>query len=142
VSDSTKPLNPGEELIQIRSVLGGGTAVNSALWWKPHPSDWDVNFPSGWKYEDMKGLTDKVWGLIPGVSEHQIRDCILADIGQRHTFHLETANSTYSKVLIPSQRVSKPQASSMWYLTIILTKRIIHTGTALSSLRTRNATDL
>jgi hypothetical protein len=50
------------------SVLGGGTAVNSALWWKPHPSDWDVNFPAGWKNDDMKSLVEKVWSWIPGVS--------------------------------------------------------------------------
>ncbi|KAH8708361.1 hypothetical protein GQ44DRAFT_816105 [Phaeosphaeriaceae sp. PMI808] len=40
-------------------VLGGGQAVNSALWWKPHPSDWDVNFPAGWKSSDMQKSVDK-----------------------------------------------------------------------------------
>jgi hypothetical protein len=79
--------------------------VNSALWWKPHPSDWDVNFPTGWKHHDMKGLVDKVWDLIPGVSTywHHDRDCV--DDWRRHTFRLETANSTSSKVLTPYQRV-------------------------------------
>ncbi|KAH4900828.1 hypothetical protein HBI80_150360 [Parastagonospora nodorum] len=47
-------------------VLGGGTAVNSALYWKPHPSDFDVNFPTGWKSADMQSLIAKVWDLIPG----------------------------------------------------------------------------
>ncbi|KAH7067379.1 cellobiose dehydrogenase [Paraphoma chrysanthemicola] len=47
-------------------VLGGGIAVNSALWWKPHPSDWDANFPAGWKTIDMQRHVDKVWERIPG----------------------------------------------------------------------------
>jgi cellobiose dehydrogenase (acceptor) len=50
------------------SVLGGGIAVNSALWWKPHPGDWDRNFPDGWKSTDMAKSTDKVFQRIPGVS--------------------------------------------------------------------------
>jgi hypothetical protein len=50
------------------SVLGGGVAVNSALWWKPHPGDWDRNFPDGWKSTDMAKSTDKVFQRIPGVS--------------------------------------------------------------------------
>ncbi|PVI07312.1 cellobiose dehydrogenase [Periconia macrospinosa] len=47
-------------------VLGGGVAVNSALWWKPPSRDWDVNFPEGWKSTDMKGPVEKVFGRIPG----------------------------------------------------------------------------
>ncbi|KAF2463115.1 FAD/NAD(P)-binding domain-containing protein [Lindgomyces ingoldianus] len=47
-------------------VLGGGIAVNSALWWKPHPRDWDINFPTGWKNSDMQNDTDKVFQRIPG----------------------------------------------------------------------------
>ncbi|KAF2279725.1 FAD/NAD(P)-binding domain-containing protein [Westerdykella ornata] len=47
-------------------VLGGGAAVNSALWWKPHPRDWDLNFPEGWKNKDMQTHVDKVWQRIPG----------------------------------------------------------------------------
>jgi hypothetical protein len=148
VSDPIELSAPGnrnileDELMHTQSVLGGGTAVNSALWWKPHPNDWDVNFPAGWRYKDMKDLTEKVWGLIPGVSQDQLRNCIRADIWQRHTFHLETANSIYNKALTPSQMVLRPLASSMWCRTITLTKRIIHMDTAPSSLRTRSATDL
>jgi choline dehydrogenase-like flavoprotein len=56
-------------LIQYGSVLGGGTAVNSALWWKPHPRDWDV-FPDGWKNADMEKLVDRVWETVPDVSFH------------------------------------------------------------------------
>ncbi|KAF1962546.1 cellobiose dehydrogenase-like protein [Byssothecium circinans] len=47
-------------------VLGGGTAVNAALWWRPVPIDWDVNFPSGWKSGDIKASTDAVFKRIPG----------------------------------------------------------------------------
>jgi len=47
-------------------VLGGGTAVNAGLWWKPHPRDWDLNFPEGWKAKDMQAATDKVFSRIPG----------------------------------------------------------------------------
>jgi cellobiose dehydrogenase (acceptor) len=47
-------------------VLGGGAAVNAALWWKPNPKDWDYNFPTGWKAADIKGATDRVFKRIPG----------------------------------------------------------------------------
>lgn len=47
-------------------VLGGGTAVNAGLWWKPHPDDWDTNFPSGWKSQDLANATNAVFTRIPG----------------------------------------------------------------------------
>lgn len=47
-------------------MLGGGTAVNAGLWWKPHPDDWDVNFPEGWKSEDVADATERVFSRIPG----------------------------------------------------------------------------
>lgn len=47
-------------------MLGGGTAVNSGLWWKPHPADWDVNFPEGWHSDDMAAATERVFSRIPG----------------------------------------------------------------------------
>ncbi|KAE8445026.1 hypothetical protein EG329_014032 [Mollisiaceae sp. DMI_Dod_QoI] len=47
-------------------ILGGGTAVNAGLWWKPVPSDWDVNFPAGWKSSDMAAATERVFSRIPG----------------------------------------------------------------------------
>lgn len=47
-------------------ILGGGTAVNAGLWWKPNPLDWDYNFPSGWKAKDVVGATDRVFERIPG----------------------------------------------------------------------------
>jgi len=47
-------------------VLGGGAAVNAALWWKPVDVDFDYNFPSGWKSSDVKGAIDRVFKRIPG----------------------------------------------------------------------------
>ncbi|KAH7031437.1 cellobiose dehydrogenase [Microdochium trichocladiopsis] len=47
-------------------VLGGGTAVNAGLWFKPNAIDWDYNFPSGWKSSDMTGATNRVFSRIPG----------------------------------------------------------------------------
>ncbi|EAA28998.1 cellobiose dehydrogenase [Neurospora crassa OR74A] len=47
-------------------VLGGGTAVNAGLWWKPHPQDWNYNFPEGWKSRDTVPATNRVFGRIPG----------------------------------------------------------------------------
>ncbi|KAL2162456.1 hypothetical protein VTH06DRAFT_7369 [Thermothelomyces fergusii] len=47
-------------------VLGGGTAVNAGLWWKPHPADWDDNFPHGWKSSDLADATERVFSRIPG----------------------------------------------------------------------------
>ncbi|KAJ5042140.1 uncharacterized protein L3040_004697 [Drepanopeziza brunnea f. sp. 'multigermtubi'] len=47
-------------------ILGGGTAVNAGLWWKPHPQDWDVNFPAGWKSADIAAATQRVFSRLPG----------------------------------------------------------------------------
>ncbi|KAI0971401.1 fungal cellulose binding domain-containing protein [Xylaria arbuscula] len=47
-------------------VLGGGTAVNAGLWWKPNSVDWDYNFPTGWKSTDMAAATSRVFSRIPG----------------------------------------------------------------------------
>ncbi|KAI1089568.1 carbohydrate-binding module family 1 protein [Rostrohypoxylon terebratum] len=47
-------------------VLGGGTAVNSGLWWKPYSLDWDYNFPEGWQSADMAAATARVFSRIPG----------------------------------------------------------------------------
>jgi len=48
-------------------MLGGGTAVNAGLWWKPHPRDWDLNFPEQWKSADVAAATERVFTRIPGV---------------------------------------------------------------------------
>lgn len=47
-------------------VLGGGTAINAALWWRPKAEDWDYNFPEGWNSSDMESAADKVFERIPG----------------------------------------------------------------------------
>ncbi|EAQ84608.1 hypothetical protein CHGG_08622 [Chaetomium globosum CBS 148.51] len=47
-------------------VLGGGTAVNAGLWWKPNHLDWDENFPNGWHSSDVSAATERVFSRIPG----------------------------------------------------------------------------
>lgn len=47
-------------------VLGGGTAVNAGLWYKPYNLDWDYLFPTGWKSQDMTPATNRVFNRIPG----------------------------------------------------------------------------
>lgn len=47
-------------------VLGGGAAVNAALWWKPVDVDFDYNFPSGWKAADVAPAIERVFKRIPG----------------------------------------------------------------------------
>ncbi|KAF2734650.1 hypothetical protein EJ04DRAFT_512353 [Polyplosphaeria fusca] len=49
-------------------VLGGGAAVNAALWWKGVDKDWDTNFPSGWKAADIKAASDNVFKRVPGTT--------------------------------------------------------------------------
>lgn len=49
-------------------LLGGGMAVNAALWWKPPAVEWDENFGtlSGWSSTDMAASVEKVFSRIPG----------------------------------------------------------------------------
>jgi len=54
-------------------ILGGGTAVNAGLWWKPNPADWDYYFPTGWKSTDMVAATNRVFSRIPG-TDHPSMD--------------------------------------------------------------------
>lgn len=49
-------------------VLGGGTAVNAGLWWKANPTDFDYNFPEGWKSADMQPAIDRTFERIPFTS--------------------------------------------------------------------------
>ncbi|KAI8948354.1 cellobiose dehydrogenase [Xylaria longipes] len=49
-------------------VLGGGVAVNSGLWWRPHPADWDYLWPEGWKSQDLAAATGRVFERIPGTT--------------------------------------------------------------------------
>ncbi|KAK4501688.1 hypothetical protein PRZ48_007497 [Zasmidium cellare] len=46
-------------------VLGGGTAVNAGLWWKANPTDFDYNFPEGWKAADMEAAVERTFERIP-----------------------------------------------------------------------------
>ncbi|PQE24748.1 cellobiose dehydrogenase protein [Rutstroemia sp. NJR-2017a WRK4] len=54
-------------------VLGGGTAVNAGLWWKPNPTDWDYLFPAGWRSADVAAATTRVFNTIPG-TDHPSMD--------------------------------------------------------------------
>lgn len=47
-------------------VLGGGTAINAGLWWKPNPADFDQVFPGGWRAGDLNGAVNRVFAKIPG----------------------------------------------------------------------------
>lgn len=47
-------------------VLGGGTAINAGMWWRPKAADWDYNFPQGWKASDMAAAEEAVFSRIPG----------------------------------------------------------------------------
>lgn len=46
-------------------VLGGGTAVNAGLWWRANPTDFDYNFPEGWKSSDMEAAVARVFDRVP-----------------------------------------------------------------------------
>ena len=46
-------------------VLGGGTAVNAGLWWRANPSDFDYNFPEGWKASDVEPAIARTFERIP-----------------------------------------------------------------------------
>lgn len=50
-------------------VLGGGTAINSGLFWRPQPYDYDnPDWPTGWKYNDMLPAANKVFARIPSTT--------------------------------------------------------------------------
>ncbi|KAL4742454.1 hypothetical protein BDV11DRAFT_180893 [Aspergillus similis] len=49
-------------------LVGGGTAVNSGLWWKPYSKDFDVSFPETWKYNDVRDAVTRVFTRIPGTT--------------------------------------------------------------------------
>lgn len=57
-------------------VLGGGTAVNAGLWWRANPADFDVNFPQGWKSNDMQPAIARVFDKIP-FTDHPSMDGII-----------------------------------------------------------------
>ncbi|KAK8114146.1 fungal cellulose binding domain-containing protein [Apiospora kogelbergensis] len=49
-------------------VLGGGTAVNAGLWWKPNPLDWDKEWPKGWHSKDLAAAERRTFERIPGTN--------------------------------------------------------------------------
>lgn len=46
-------------------ILGGGTAINAGLFFKPDPEDWNVNYPAGWKSQDMAAATERAFSKVP-----------------------------------------------------------------------------
>ncbi|EXF79989.1 fungal cellulose binding domain-containing protein [Colletotrichum fioriniae PJ7] len=57
-------------------VLGGGSAINAGLWFKPQRLDWDTQFPHGWKAEDLSAATDRAFQRVPWTNIHS-KDGIL-----------------------------------------------------------------
>ncbi|KAJ3043767.1 hypothetical protein HDV00_004173 [Rhizophlyctis rosea] len=47
-------------------VLGGGTAINAGMYYKPVDQDFDQGWPTGWKSKDIKAATDRLFSVIPG----------------------------------------------------------------------------
>lgn len=62
-------------------VLGGGTAINAGLWWRPNPEDWDYNFPDGWQAADMEAPADRVFSRIPGTTNPSMDGELYLDEG-------------------------------------------------------------
>ncbi|ORY61791.1 uncharacterized protein BCR38DRAFT_459558 [Pseudomassariella vexata] len=57
-------------------ILGGGTAINAGLWWKPQSLDWDLHYPVGWKAQDMEAATKRAFSRLPW-TDHPSSDGIL-----------------------------------------------------------------
>ncbi|KAF3903981.1 hypothetical protein AA313_de0201282 [Arthrobotrys entomopaga] len=50
-------------------VLGGGTAINSGLFWRPQPYDYAApDWPAGWNYNDMLPYANTVFSRIPSTT--------------------------------------------------------------------------
>ncbi|KAI0011650.1 putative cellobiose dehydrogenase [Xylariaceae sp. FL0662B] len=82
-------------------VLGGGVAVNSGLWWKPHPADWDDNWPAGWKSADLAPATARVFDRIPGTTAPSTDGKLYLQQGfETLTRGLEASGWTY---LVPNE---------------------------------------
>ncbi|TVY18546.1 Cellobiose dehydrogenase [Lachnellula arida] len=87
-------------------ILGGGTAVNAGLWWKPNPADWDVNFPTGWQSSDMSAATQRVFSRLPG-TDHPSMDGELYLQSGFNTIRTGLANANWTSVTandVPSQK--------------------------------------
>jgi cellobiose dehydrogenase (acceptor) len=48
--------------------IGGGSAINAGLYFKPPASDWDLYFPPGWKSSDMKAAIARLHHMLPGTN--------------------------------------------------------------------------
>ncbi|KAF2180834.1 GMC oxidoreductase [Zopfia rhizophila CBS 207.26] len=46
-------------------VLGGGTAINGGLWWKPTKDDWDTVMPPGFQSTDLAPAVSRAFARIP-----------------------------------------------------------------------------
>ncbi|KAI0127328.1 cellobiose dehydrogenase [Xylariales sp. AK1849] len=57
-------------------VVGGGSAINAGLWFKPNSRDWDTNFPVGWHAEDLEPATERAFSRMPW-TDHPSTDGIL-----------------------------------------------------------------
>lgn len=47
-------------------VLGGGTAVNAGMYFVPPTRDWNNNWPTGWKANDVAAASSRLFKRIPG----------------------------------------------------------------------------
>ena len=86
-------------------LLGGGTAINAGMWWRPKAEDWNYNFPNGWKASDMAAAEERVFSRIPGTlrpstdgvrylpEAHEILSDALSSAGWDEVNALEEPNS-------------------------------------------------
>ncbi|KAF8250884.1 FAD/NAD(P)-binding domain-containing protein [Wilcoxina mikolae CBS 423.85] len=68
VSVPTTPSTKCDDYNELAAcVLGGGTAINAALFFRPPEQDWDT-WPNGWNAPDMRNATEKFpYQLLSGV---------------------------------------------------------------------------
>lgn len=48
---------------------------------QPNPSDWDVNFPTGWKSTDMAAATKRVFTNVPGTDHPSLDGQLYLPVG-------------------------------------------------------------
>ncbi|KAF2477538.1 cellobiose dehydrogenase, partial [Lindgomyces ingoldianus] len=46
-------------------VLGGGTAINAGLWYKPTKEDWDLHMPPGFQSRDVGAAVSRAFSRVP-----------------------------------------------------------------------------
>ncbi|BFZ57143.1 hypothetical protein PYCC9005_004193 [Savitreella phatthalungensis] len=49
--------------------VGGSSAINAGLWFKPPASDWDLYFPSGWQSSDVLNATQRLEQRQPSTND-------------------------------------------------------------------------